>query len=130
MPWMNNSNRSAIAGLLGLPLGQRADARRIVDHEDRAHQGVFDLLLEHEALDHVGVLADRVEAELLGQLGDARRVVGPQAGVLGEQLVVGLAGERRREVDLPCRPRAASSAWPVARIASTIIASVRSIIVS
>ena len=46
-----------------LALGQRANARRIVDHEDRPRQGVFHLLLEDETLDHVGVFADRVEAD-------------------------------------------------------------------
>ena len=90
--------------IAGLPLGQRADARRVVDHEDRARQGVFHLLLKHEALDHVGVLAGRVEAELLGQPRDAGRVVGRYARVLGEQLVVGLSGERRGEVDLLVAP--------------------------
>ena len=92
-------------------------------------------------------------------------VVGREAGVLGEQLVVGFSGEGRGEVDFPlapgqpqgfpspcgrgqagCSPAdclalpsphpsplpegAAAPQAAIARIASTIMASVKSIIVS
>ena len=87
-----------------LALGQRADAGRIVDHEDRPDQRVFDLLLEDFALDHVGVLAGRLEADLFGQALTPAASSRVNAGVLCEQLVVGLAGKRRREVDRRVAP--------------------------
>ena len=43
----------------GLALGQRADRRGIVDHEDRTGQAILDHLLEELARDHVGILARR-----------------------------------------------------------------------
>ena len=96
---MNSSNRSATSGFDSLALGQRADAGRVVDDEDRAFEGVFDLLLEDFALDHVGVLAGCVEADFFGERLHAGRVARIDARLLLKQLVVGFAVERRREVD-------------------------------
>ena len=56
---MNSSNRSAISGWSRFAFGQRADAGRIIDDEDRSHQVVLDLLFEDLILDHVGVMIAR-----------------------------------------------------------------------
>ena len=75
------------------------------------------------------MLAGGLEADLLGQLLDARGVVGRDARVLGEQLVVRLPGKRRREVDRRVAPGQLAAPGRWRRIASTISFSVRSIIV-
>jgi hypothetical protein len=53
-------------GLVGLALCEGADAGRVVHHEYRPRQLIFDLLLKNLVLDYVRVLAGRVEPDLVG----------------------------------------------------------------
>ena len=88
----------------GLALRERADGGRVIQHEDRPAELVFHLPLEELILEHVDVLAAGGDARLLGRRLDLGRVVGRGAGVLGQQLVVGLSGKGRREVDFGVAP--------------------------
>ena len=115
--------------VVALALGQRADAGRVVEHEDRARELVLDLLLKDLALDHVGMLAGGFEADLLGELLHGGLVVRRNAGVLLEQLVVGFPCERRREVDRLFAPRQLARGRRDDSTALTMSRSVRSIIV-
>ena len=54
-------------GVIGLALGERADAGRVVDDEHRADERLLDLGLEDFALDDVWVFAGRFEAEQSSQ---------------------------------------------------------------
>ena len=110
-----------------LPLGQRADRGRVVDHEDRAVEAVLDDLLEDLADDDVGVLAGRRDPQRLGLGRDGRGVGRVDPGVLAEQLGVGPARPGGGEVDRRARPRGADSCRRGPRSRRQIRASVRSI---
>ena len=105
MPWINQLEPLGHGRVVGLALGERADAGRVVDHEDRPDERLLDLRFEDFALDDVGMLAGRFEAERFRDLRPPPpRRSASMSSVLGEQFVVGLAGKRRREVDRRVAP--------------------------
>ena len=90
--------------LARLPLGERADRGRIVDHEHRAVERLFDRRLEEVALDHVGMAAGGLHAGRDGRGGHAGRIGWIAACHLADQVVVFRAAKRRSEIDRPAHP--------------------------
>ena len=90
--------------LARLPLGERADRGRIVDHEHRAVERLFDRRLEEVALDHVGMAAGGLHAGRCGRGGHAGRIGWIAACHLADQVVVFRAAKRRSEIDRPAHP--------------------------
>ena len=97
-----------MAGIVALPLGERAEARRVVVHEHRPDQLLLDQVLEEFVDEHVvGLRHSRsapghfdIECDILGPRGGANRdLVGHVAAdVLAEQVAVLRALPRRCEV--------------------------------
>ena len=85
--------------VVAFAFGQRANAAGVVDHKDRADQGVFDLGLEDFVFDDIRVAAFGVDVQRLGKFDNCCFVGRVDAGVLLEEIVVGASLERRREVD-------------------------------
>ncbi len=79
--------------------GQGTDAGGVVQHKKRSQEGVFNFFFEDFVLDHIRVFGRGVETDLVGQLADARVVLGIEPGMFCEQLIVRFSLERGREVD-------------------------------
>ena len=87
------------AGVAGLPLRERANRRGIVDEEHWSDELVFADRFEDFTDQHVVMLADGLDAELLGRGDDAGLVPHVAADVFAEGVFVLDAGPGSGEVD-------------------------------
>ena len=125
---MNSSNRSAISGWSALRFVRGTNAGRIIRHENRPRQLVLDLLFKHLVLDQrLGCLPAVSNPILSAYSATAGRIARINSRVLLKQLVVRLAIEGRSEVDLDVAPLQLRYLDRLPQIASTMIFSVKSI---